>query len=57
LFSTHCFTLSVSQVVAEHCIKLSDAPSPEPLNRAAAVFKLHSENRKAIDRAKKRPQV
>src|SRR6266567_8461065 len=25
---------------AEHFYKLSDAPSPEPLNRAAAVFKL-----------------
>jgi hypothetical protein len=31
---------SVSRKPAEHNIKLSDAPSPEPLNRAAAVFKL-----------------
>src|SRR6266566_7873220 len=34
---------SVSRGTAEHNIKLSDAPSPEPLNRAAAVFKLRSE--------------
>src|SRR4029077_6518524 len=33
---------SVSRKPAEHNIKLSDAPSPEPLNRAAAVFKLRS---------------
>src|SRR6266851_8533731 len=33
---------SVSRGPAEHNIKLSDAPSPEPLNRAAAVFKLRS---------------
>src|SRR5438132_13112917 len=33
---------SVSRVTAEHNIKLSDAPSPEPLNRPAAVFKLRS---------------
>src|SRR6184192_1667065 len=33
---------SVSRVTTEHNIKLSDAPSPEPLNRAAAVFKLRS---------------
>src|SRR5882672_12187465 len=31
---------SVNRKPAEHNIKLSDAPSPEPLNRAAAVFKL-----------------
>src|SRR5467141_4334695 len=33
---------SVSRKPAKHNIKLSDAPSPEPLNRAAAVFKLRS---------------
>src|SRR3979490_2666248 len=33
---------SVSRVTAEHYIELSDAPSSEPLNRAAAVFKLRS---------------
>src|SRR6266566_5723171 len=33
---------SVSRVTTEHNIKLSDAPSPEPLNRAAAVFKRRS---------------
>src|SRR2546430_2460483 len=33
---------SVSRVTTEHNIKLSDASSPEPLNRAAAVFKLRS---------------
>jgi hypothetical protein len=53
LFFTHCFTLSLSRVAAEHCIKLSDAPSPEPLNRAAAVFKLRPADRKAIHRTKK----
>src|SRR5438477_6300863 len=34
---------SVSRVTTEHNIKLSDAPSSEPLNRAAAVFKLRPE--------------
>src|ERR1700686_5117780 len=33
---------SVNRVTAEHYIELSDAPSSEPLNRAAAVFKLRS---------------
>src|SRR6266481_6232347 len=33
---------SVNRVTAEHNIKLSDAQGPEPLNRAAAVFKLRS---------------
>src|SRR5467141_3039757 len=33
---------SVSRGPAEHNIKLSDAPKSEPLNRAAAVFKLRS---------------
>src|SRR5216684_4127616 len=33
---------SVSRDTAEHNIKLSDAQGPEPLNRAAAVFKLRS---------------
>src|SRR4029077_6860944 len=33
---------SVNRKPAEHNIKLSDAPSPEPLNRAAAAFKLRS---------------
>jgi hypothetical protein len=32
---------SVSRVTTEHYIELSDAPSPEPLLRAAAVFKLY----------------
>src|SRR5712692_9356573 len=33
---------SVSRDTADHNIKLSDAPGSEPLNRAAAVFKLRS---------------
>src|ERR1700682_6371482 len=36
------FLFSVNRVTAEHYIELSDAPSSEPLNRAAAVFKLRS---------------
>src|ERR1700739_3069865 len=40
-------------LVRPHFFKLSDAPSPEPLNRAAAVFKLHPEDRKAVNRARK----
>src|SRR5215472_385283 len=32
--------VSVSRVTAEHYSKLSDAPSPAPLIRATAVFKL-----------------
>ena len=39
LFFTHCFTL-FRAAERPHNIKLSDASSPEPLNRAAAVFKL-----------------
>ena len=38
LFFTHCFTL-FRAAERPHNIKLSDASSPEPLNRAAAVFK------------------
>src|SRR5438067_10184751 len=34
---------SVSRVTTEHYIELSDASSSEPLNRAAAVFKLRSD--------------
>src|SRR5713101_2102723 len=33
---------SVNRVTAEHYIELFDATSSEPLNRAAAVFKLRS---------------
>ena len=53
LFFTHCLLFSVSRKPAEHYIELSDAPSPEPLNRAAAVFKLVRNGCKAVDRAKK----
>ncbi|HKW63232.1 MAG TPA: hypothetical protein VJN89_11850, partial [Candidatus Acidoferrum sp.] len=46
--------VSVSRVTAEHYSKLSDAPSPEPLNRATAVFKLCPAGCKAVNRRKKK---
>src|SRR5215472_967989 len=47
------FTRFCQPVTAEHYFKLSDAPSPAPLVRATAVFKLCPVDRKAMCRTKK----
>src|SRR6516162_1962641 len=49
--------VSVSRVTAEHYSKLSGAPSPAPLVRATAVFKLVRQPQRGLPHKKKAASV